>query len=91
MQYILNSLLDPDYGIFDNVPLNAFTYYPHIKKAAAKNDPDTPNFREALYGPLRDKFLEAMSQEIAELEEHGTWYVIRRSSLPEGANVLSST
>ena len=83
MQYILNLLIDPDYGVFDNIPLNAFTYYPHIKKAAAKNDPDTPTIKEALFGPHRDKFLEAMSQEIEELEEHGTWNIMERSSLPE--------
>ena len=48
MQYILNLLIDPDYGIFDNVPLNTFTFYPHIKKNSAKYDPDTSNIKEAL-------------------------------------------
>ena len=84
-------MTDPDYGMFDNVPLNAFAFHPHTKKAATKYDPDTPNNKEVLSGPHKDKFLEAMSQEIENLEEHGTWNVIRRSSLPEGANVLSST
>lgn len=51
MQYVLNLLIDPDYGIFDNVPMNDFACYPHIKKAAAKNEPDTPNLKKALSGP----------------------------------------
>ena len=32
-----------------------------------------------------------MSKEIEELESHGTWTVIKKSSLPRGANLLPST
>ena len=32
-----------------------------------------------------------MEKEVQELEGHNTWEVIKRSSLPEGANILPST
>ena len=37
---------------------------------------------EALSGPHRDEFLEVMRNEITELENHGTWPVMRRSEIP---------
>ena len=32
-----------------------------------------------------------MIKEIQELEEHGTWIVMLRSKIPEGANIIPST
>ena len=65
---------------------------PKMLKASKPNrDPDLPNIQEALSGPYREQFLEAMAKEIKELEDHGTWEVVERSTLPEGVNVLPST
>jgi Reverse transcriptase (RNA-dependent DNA polymerase) len=52
---------------------------------------DTPSFHQALSSHYREDFLEAMEKEIQELEAHGTWSIVKRSSLPEGAKVLPST
>ena len=46
------------------------------------NDPDAPGIVEALSGPHRDEFLEAMRNEISELENHGTWTVMKKSEIP---------
>jgi hypothetical protein len=91
IQYILALLLDPQVGIFDYIPLSAFTNSPKIYKAGGSRDKDTPNFQEAMFGPYRSEFIQAMAKEISELEEHGTWKVVSRRSLPEGANILPST
>jgi histone deacetylase 1/2 len=39
----------------------------------------------------RDEFLTAMGKEITELESHGTWTVIKKETMPTGANLLPST
>ena len=49
---------------------------------AGKKDADTPGIMEALSGPYRDEFMDAMQKEIEELESHGTWTVMRRSDIP---------
>jgi hypothetical protein len=65
----------------------AIAQFPAALKAAAK-DPDSPSFQEAMTGPYREEFLEAMRTEINELEAHNCWDVIAASNLPEGAKVL---
>jgi hypothetical protein len=53
-----------------------------------KHDPDTPSLHQAHYC---EDFLEAMEKDIQEVEAHGIWTIVKKSSLPEGANVLPST
>jgi len=84
-------LMDPEFGIMDNIFPHAYSMVPHLMKASRQHDPDTPNLHQALSGDHRDDFLEAMSEEISQLEAHGTWTIVRRSSVPEGANIISST
>ncbi len=91
MQYVIALLVDPDYGVFDSLPMESFTGSPHFMKAGSKSDPDTPGIKEALGGIHRDDFLEAMGKEIEELEEHETWNVMEKSDVPEGANIIPST
>ena len=92
MQYVIVLLLDPNYGIFDNLPINMFTENPHFMKAAATKDPDTPTLKEVMMDfKHRDKFIKAMDVEIKELESHNTWTVMRKADMPEGANLLPST
>ena len=50
-------------------------------KSKPKTDPDTPGIREALTGEHRDDFIQGMANEIAELENHDTWEVIKRSEI----------
>ena len=91
MQYVIALLLDPSYGIFDNLPINMFVENPHFMKAAATKDPDTPNLKDALMNPEhRDHFLKAMEVEITELEAHNTGTVMNEADMPEGANLLPS-
>ena len=64
---------------------------PNLFKAKKGNDPDTPGMMEALSGPHGKEFMEAMQNEMTELEHHGTWKVVKRSSLPPDAKVLPGT
>ena len=67
----------------DSLPPDFFLNNPKLFKSKKGNDPDTPGTMEALSGPHRDEFLEAMRIEIAELEKHGTWTVMKRSEVPK--------
>lgn len=91
IRYILALLTDADHGTLEGLPPWIMGEYSSAMKASKAHDPDTPTYHEALSGPHRQEFQEAMAKEIQELEEHGTWKVIERSSLPRGANVLPST
>ena len=57
----------------------------------SRNDPDTPMYHEALAGPYKEEFKEAMAKEIAELEKGKVWTLTKRSEVPEGARVLPGT
>ena len=59
--------------------------------AAKTSTPDLPSAHDALNGPDADRYIEAMKKEIKQLEEKGTWLIVDRNSLPEGANVLPGT
>ena len=50
---------------------------------AGKHDKDSPGIVEALTGPYRTEFLEAMKKEIEELENHSTWTILKRCDIPE--------
>jgi hypothetical protein len=90
-RYLLNLLLDHEFGLYENLSPNALMMSPHAMKASATHDPDTPRLHEAMRGEHRDEFLAAMGKEIAELEAHGTWNIVRKESMPDGANLLPST
>jgi hypothetical protein len=64
---------------------------PHAMKASSTVDPDTPRLHEAMRGDHRDDFLAAMGEEIAALEAHRTWNIVRRDSMPAGSNLLPGT
>jgi hypothetical protein len=81
---LLNLLLDRDFGLHDNLLANTLMCHPHAMKASTTPDPDSPRLHEAMSGVHREDFLIAMSKEIEELESHGTWTVIKKSSLPRG-------
>ena len=83
--YLAALAMDHTTGLMDATMLSPdyFTRNPFMFKAKKKADPDTPNIREALSGPHREEFIEKMALEIQELEEHGTWSVIKRKDIKE--------
>ena len=83
-------LTDPEHGIVDAMIPHVGTQQGHMWKSSL-SDPDSPNISEAMRSSHREEFLEAMGEEIRALENHSTWKIVRRTSLPEGANVLPST
>ena len=52
--------------------------------------PDPPTLTEAITGPYKDYFIQAMTQDIKELKQHGTWTIILIKSV-SGVHILSST
>jgi hypothetical protein len=90
MGYIYALLLDPDYGVLDDTACSVIGDSPNLL-TASRSDPDTPTLSEALGGTQREDFLEAMDKEIAGLEKHQTWSVMKRTDVPEGRKVLPGT
>ncbi len=88
--YLYALLMDQEYGVMQDMVPDVLERCPTLMKAQS-NDPDLPPLHVALAGPHREEFLAAMRDEISELEKHGTWTVVKRRKLPEGANVLPST
>jgi hypothetical protein len=88
--YIYALLLDTEFGLMEGMYPHVLTQCPQLLKSQ-KQDPDYPTLGEALSGPHREEFLEAMRKEIEELEEHGTWQIIARKDMPAGSNILPST
>jgi hypothetical protein len=76
-RYLLALLTDVDTGLID-------TIHPGM-------DPGLPTYTEAMVGPDRELYEEAMTLEVTKLEDHGTWVVIPKSSVPIGAKILPST
>jgi hypothetical protein len=87
-RYLLNLLLDRDFGLYENLGADTLMRHPQAMKASSTHDPDSPRLHEAMRGEHREEFLMAMGKEIQELEAHGTWSVVKKTSLPRGANLL---
>jgi hypothetical protein len=90
-RYLLNLLLDNDFGVYENLAPTALLQAPHAMKASPVHDPDTPRLHEAMRGDHRDEFLAAMGEEIAALEAHKTWTIVRKETMPGGSNLLPGT
>jgi hypothetical protein len=90
-RYLLNLLLDQDFGLYENLEADTLMCHPHAMKASTSHDPDSLRLHEAMSGEHREDFLVAMGKEIEELESHGTWTIIKKISMPQGANLLPST
>ena len=89
-KYLYALLMEPEFGRLENLYPQAISQVATMMKGTA-SDPDLPSLQEALSGPHRTEFFEAMNKEIEELESHNTWKVIPKSSLPEGVNILPGT
>ena len=89
LQYICALLMDPEFGLMENImhqmmgkisqTINIFKGYP-----------DTPTLTESITGPYKADFMQAMTQEIKELEQHGTWAIVSRKSVT-GTHILPNT
>ena len=78
--------MDPHSGLMtssDSLPPDFLLNNPKLFESKKGNDPDTPGIMEALSGPHREEFLQAMQNETEELEKHGTWTVMKRSEVPK--------
>ena len=56
----------------------------------SKGYPDTPILTETMTGPYKSEFIQAMTQDIKELEQHGTWTIVSRKSVT-GAHICMCT
>ncbi len=87
---IMNLILDPESGLCEHFNLDPtiLSRHPNILKVKATRDPDEPSLREAMAGPHKAEFLEAMAKEIKDLENHGTWEVVKREDMvrPDGSS-----
>jgi hypothetical protein len=89
-RYMLALLTDVDSGHMDSLCRSIMEFQGAFKATPGK-DPDLPTYREAMAGPDRELYEEAMTSEIKELENHDTWKLVDRNSVPQGAKVLPST
>jgi hypothetical protein len=89
--YLAALMSDPDTGLLDTGDNSLAHLIPMALRAKKGTDPDLPNYGAAMRGPHEEEFKKGMWDEIKQLESHNTWRKVKRSSLPEGANVLPST
>ena len=89
--YLLNLLLDHNFGQYENLYADSLMLHPHAMKASATVDPDSQRLDEEMYGKQREDLLKATGKETSELESHGTWNIVRNTSMPQGTKLLSST
>jgi Reverse transcriptase (RNA-dependent DNA polymerase) len=89
-RYLLALLTDVDTGHVDGLHPSMLQFAGSYKAAAGK-DPDLPTYREAMAGPDAEFYEEAMKLEISDLEDHGTWELVPRKSIPSKCKVLPST
>eukprot|EP00957_Ditylum_brightwellii_P072483 5507831-Ditylum_brightwellii.AAC.1 len=67
------------------------TYTDAVTLVAAKSDPDTPSFKEALPGDHAAEFKEAMTKEVNALKMRRTWILIPKFKLPGSGKVIPTT
>ena len=84
-------MLNADCGLVDTLLPQMLENGIGAFKAKKKNDPDTPDLNDALIGPHRQEFLDAMRKEIEELEQHKTWVIVPKCKVQEGTKILPST
>jgi hypothetical protein len=81
-RYLLALLTDVDTGIIDALH-PSMLQFAGCYKATSGKDPDLPTYREAMSGPDAEFYEDAMKSEIAELEEHGTWILVPKRTVPQ--------
>jgi hypothetical protein len=90
--YLATSLFhDPEEGTVEDFLPGVYDAPWSLTAKKGKNDPDYPTYAEAMSGPYRDKFIEGMQKEIAELASKDTWVKVDRSSVPKGTQIIRTT
>eukprot|EP00957_Ditylum_brightwellii_P166968 12710601-Ditylum_brightwellii.AAC.1 len=67
------------------------TYQYFVALSAAKSDPDTLSFKEALSGDHTAEFNEAMTKEVDALQKRNIWTLLPKFKLPESVKVIPAT
>ena len=81
--------MDPYFVLMENIKTQITgKIYQMINMS--KGDPDTPTLNEATKRTYNDEFMQTTTQEIKELEQHGTWTIVSRKSMT-GDHILTST
>ena len=78
--FLANNIVDPDTGFVED--------FSPLALSMKANSSDNPNWHQAMNGPLKDGYWNAMETEIDTLTEKGSWVVLDRQP---GMNVLPST
>ena len=61
-----------------------------VRTTSEEGDVSVPSsYRDAMRSQHKDQWMEAMRKELQGLMERGVWNVIRKDSVPEGANILN--
>jgi hypothetical protein len=74
-------LMDSDFGTQEKLHL-CVGECPMALKATKMDNPDSPQYAEAMSGPYREKFEEGIRKEINKLQEHGIWVIEDVSAVP---------
>jgi hypothetical protein len=83
--------MGPNTGYLDTIHPWSITNPMGFVSKHGKSDLDNPTLREVMLSEHATEFKEAMTIVITALEKGNTWSPLLRSSLPQGANILSGT
>ena len=91
--YFHHLAIDPVTGLVDSLQphLNGLLSGIFNVRNKKRNHPDTPTFAQAMNGPHREEFKEAMVKEIDDITAQGAWTPILRSEMPFGAKLFPGT
>ena len=86
--WLLESM-DPEEGFLDtSIPDLSLRAYKAAKKG---KNPDLPTLREAMEGLHSKEFRATMEKETEELQAHGTWQGVVKSTIPKNAEIVPLT
>ena len=81
--------MDIEFGLIDNImPKMMGKIYQMIN--LSEGYPDTPTLTESMTRPYKYSFIQAMTQDIKELKQHGTWNIVSRKSV-HGTQIIPSS
>ena len=69
----------------------AMQYIPTALASKRSTDPDTPTYRDAVFGDHGHEYWKAMLAEIEALTKRDTWDVLPRDQVPKGESIVPGT
>ena len=75
---------------FDSAAME-HNYRPSALSGKKANDPDTPTYREAIFGEHGEEYWTAMKNEIEALVKRQTWDIMTRNQVPKGEPIVPGT